>query len=113
MNYYFSCFRKYASFSGRASRSEYWYFILFNLIFSFVIGFIDGFIGAGSVLSGLYILIALIPGLAVLVRRLHDTGKSGGNALLLLIPLIGIIIMLVFLAQDSDPTENRYGPNPK
>ena len=72
----------------------------------------EAFIGLSGVLESLYGLFVLIPGWAVLVRRLHDTNKSGWTALIILIPLIGIILLFLFLIQDSD-TGNKYGPNPK
>ena len=120
MHYYLSVLKKYAVFSGRAQRAEYWYFFLFSIIISFVLGIIDGVIGFGvgtimgmGILSGIYSLAVLIPGLAVSVRRLHDIGKSGWMLLILLIPLIGIIWLLILFVINSDPGENKYGPNPK
>ena len=119
MNWYLEVFKKYAVFSGRARRKEYWYFLLFNIIISIVLAVIDGVTGTFSaetdmgLLGGLYTLAVLIPGLAVSVRRLHDTDRSGWWLLIYLIPLIGAIVLLVFMVQDSTPGENRYGPNPK
>ena len=119
MNWYFEVLKKYAVFSGRARRKEYWYFVLFNLIISIVLAVIDGATGsfipeAGmGLLGGIYMLAVLIPGIAVTVRRLHDTGRSGWWLLILLIPLIGAIVFIVFTVQDSKPEENQYGPNPK
>lgn len=120
MSWYIEAFKKYAVFSGRARRKEYWFFVLFNMIAAFLLGFIDGFAGmllsaeAGiGVLSTIYLLVAFIPGLAVSVRRLHDTNRSGWWLLISLIPIIGSIILLVFLVQDSDSGPNQYGPNPK
>jgi len=119
MNWYIEVLKKYAVFSGRARRKEYWYFALFNLIFSLVLGFIDGVIGTFSpetglgLLGGIYSLAILIPSLAVSVRRLHDTGRSGWWLLVALIPLIGVIVLLVFTVQDSHQGANEYGENPK
>ena len=119
MNWYLKVLKQYADFNGRARRTEYWMFALFNFIISFVLGFIDGFIGflgpeiGIGVLGGLYSLLVLIPGLAVSVRRLHDVGKSGWMLLIVLIPLIGLIWLLVLMVSDSKPGENQYGPNPK
>jgi uncharacterized membrane protein YhaH (DUF805 family) len=107
-----SALSKYATFSGRARRSEYWYFFLFNLIVSVVTGIIDAAIGnlALGIIVGLALLL---PGLAVGVRRLHDTDRSGWFLLLGLIPLVGIIILIVFFCQDSKPGTNAHGPSPK
>ena len=113
MNWYFEVLRKYAVFSGRARRKEYWMFALFNCIIAFVIGFIEGFGGSPGIVGMLYSLAVLIPSIAVSVRRLHDTDRSGWWCLIALVPLIGTIVLLVFVVQDSKPGENQYGPNPK
>lgn len=113
MNYYIEVLKKYAVFSGRASRAEYWMFFLFNFIISFIITLISLFIQALFFLPYLYGLAILIPSIAVMVRRLHDTNRSGWWWLISFIPLIGAIILIVFLAQDSQSGENQYGPNPK
>jgi uncharacterized membrane protein YhaH (DUF805 family) len=113
MNYYIEVLKKYAVFSGRARRKEYWMFVLFNLIISIAINLITASIGALSFLSPLYGLAVLTPGIAVGVRRLHDTNRSGWWWLLLFIPVVGAIVLIIFFAQDSQPGENQYGPNPK
>ncbi|HEX8367181.1 MAG TPA: DUF805 domain-containing protein [Pyrinomonadaceae bacterium] len=119
MNWYFEVFRKFADFSGRARRKEYWMFVLFNLIISIVLTFADRALGLVSrdggtgLLGGIYTLVVLIPGIAVAVRRLHDTGRSGWWMLISLIPCIGGIVLLVFMVADSDAGTNEYGPNPK
>jgi uncharacterized membrane protein YhaH (DUF805 family) len=118
MNWYLEVLRKYAVFSGRARRKEYWMFFLFNLIIFFVLGLIEGFLRiapqiSGSVLATIYALGVLIPGIAVGVRRLHDTNRSGWWLLISLVPLIGAIVILVFMVQDSQPGDNQYGQNPK
>jgi uncharacterized membrane protein YhaH (DUF805 family) len=119
MNCYLEVLKKYAVFSGRARRKEYWMFFLFNLIITLVLALIDSLTGTFSsqaglgLLSGLYSLAVLIPSIAVTVRRLHDTGRSGWWILLGLIPVIGGIILLIFMVLDSEPGENQYGPNPK
>jgi len=112
----------YADFDGRARRSEYWYFLLFNIVIMIPL-YIVGIIGAASetlILSilgfGLYGLVALaliIPSIAVVVRRLHDTGRSGWYYLMAFIPLVGGIILIVFLVEDSKPGSNKWGANPK
>ena len=115
MHWYIEVLKKYAVFGGRASRPEYWYFFLFNFIIGFVLGFIDVLIGSFSpevgmgLLGGLYSLAVLIPGIAVSVRRLHDTGRSGWYLLLALVPVIGGIVLLVFMVSASEPVENKYG----
>lgn len=119
MNWYLAVLKKYAVFSGRARRSEYWFFVLFNVIIGFVLGFIDGIFGLGNpeagvgVLGTIYSLAVLIPSIAVGVRRLHDTDRSGWWLLIGLIPLIGAIVLIVFFVMDSTPGDNRFGPNPK
>jgi uncharacterized membrane protein YhaH (DUF805 family) len=113
MNWYLEALKKYAVFSGRARRTAYWMFVLFNVIIAVVLAIIDGLVGSPGILGLLYGLAVLIPGLAVSVRRLHDTNRSGWWLLICLIPLVGAIILLVFMVQDSQPGENRYGPNPK
>lgn len=114
MNYYIEVLKKYAVFSGRATRSEYWYFILFYFIFSVVAGIVDGVIGSEMGIIGLVFGLAMfIPSLAVAVRRLHDIGKSGWMILVSLIPLAGAIWIIILLATDSQAGENEYGANPK
>ena len=119
MNWYFEVLKKYAVFGGRARRKEYWYFVLFNALIGIVLAIVDGVTGtlvpgAGiGLLGGLYSLAVFIPGFAVTVRRLHDTGKSGWWLLIFLVPLVGVIVFLVFMVKDSQPGENQYGPNPK
>lgn len=114
MDWYLTVLKKYAVFNGRARRKEYWYFVLFNFLIALVLGFIDGILGLvaeGSgfgLLGGLYTLAVFIPSLAVAIRRLHDTGRSGWWLLISLIPLVGAIILLVFLVSDSQPGRNQY-----
>ncbi|GBE14402.1 MAG TPA: DUF805 domain-containing protein [Proteobacteria bacterium] len=113
MNWYLEVLKKYAVFSGRATRREYWMFFLFNTIITLVIGFVEGIAGSLGIFSMLYSLAVLIPGTGVSVRRLHDTDRSGWWLLISLIPLIGVIVLVVFTAQDSRPGDNQYGANPK
>jgi uncharacterized membrane protein YhaH (DUF805 family) len=118
MNWYLDVLKKYAVFTGRARRKEYWMFFLFNIIIIRILGFVEGFAGIApesdeSVLATLYMLAVLLPGLGVGVRRLHDTDRSGWWLLISFVPIIGAIVLLVFLVQDSQPGENQYGPNPK
>ncbi|MFA5504499.1 MAG: DUF805 domain-containing protein [Vulcanimicrobiota bacterium] len=120
MDWYLKVLKQhYADFNGRARRQEYWMFFLFNLIISVVLGFSGGMlVGMTGVetfglLPMLYSLAVIIPGIALTVRRLHDTGKSGWFMLVSFIPLIGPLIMLYFMVVDSQPGNNEYGPNPK
>ena len=107
-----SVFNNFSNFSGRARRKEYWYFVLFTLLGGAVVEGIGRVIGAERVLSGLFSLVILIPGLAVAFRRLHDTGRAGWWILLGFVPMLGII-PLIFCCLDSQPGDNAYGPNPK
>jgi len=110
---------RYADFEGRARRSEYWFFVLFSYISIIVVSVVFGILG--SMVSEVVGMIGLVgvmlalfvPQLAVYVRRLHDTGKSGWWILFGLVPLVGSIVLLVFLCTDSTPGSNQYGPNPK
>lgn len=110
------CLSKYADFSGRARRSEYWWFFLFNVLVSIVASIIDAILGTRSgnfgVIEGIASLALLLPGLAVGARRLHDTTKSGWWLLIGLIPCVGLIVLIIFFVQDSHP-DNKYGPSPK
>ena len=109
MHYYFEVLEKYTVFSGRASRREYWMFFLFNSIISIIFSIIDSY--NHSMLLGLiYAVATLLPSLAVGVRRLHDTDRSGWLMFLGLIPFIGSVILLVFFALKSKPHDNQYGP---
>ena len=116
MQWYLEVLRKYALFEGRAHRTEFWMFILVNLIISIVLGVIDAIIGTygtgGGLLQGIYGLAVLIPSLAVGARRLHDIDKSGWWLLLGLIPIVGIIILIIWFAKEGDPGSNQHGPNP-
>ncbi len=123
-------YRRYADFSGRSRRMEYWMFRLFEfsvlIAGAIVISVLAGGTGqvagdtAGGVMGSIgmlalvvFVLGSFIPGLAVTVRRLHDTGKSGWMLLLSFIPIIGPILMLIFLFTDGDRSANEYGPDPK
>ena len=118
MSWYIEVLKKYAVFSGRARRKEYWFFFLFNIIVLFMLAIIDGIAGTFSavagmgILSGIYYLAVLIPGVAVSVRRLHDNDKSAWSLLLALIPFLGGIILLIFMASEGNRGDNRYGPSP-
>jgi putative ABC transporter len=119
MNWYLHVLKNYATFSGRARRKEYWMFFLISALISIVLTLLDILLGTYSVeyeaglFSGLYSLLILIPSIAVVVRRLHDTDRSGWWILISLIPLIGVIVLFVFICLDSQPGTNRFGANPK
>jgi uncharacterized membrane protein YhaH (DUF805 family) len=119
MNWYLGVLKKYAVFSGRARRKEYWFFFLFSMIVTIALVVLDiateGLspeAGMGS-FSGIYTLAVLLPGLAVTVRRLHDTERTGWWLFIALIPLIGAIVLFVFILLDGKPGENKYGEYPK
>jgi len=118
MEWYVMAWKKFAQFEGRSRRKEYWMFTLFNILVACVL-YIPGLIYRESALGlgllalyGIYSLATLIPALAVSIRRLHDTGKSGWFLLLCFIPFVNLIL-LVFLCLDSSPGPNQYGLNPK
>jgi len=111
MEWYISVLKDYATFSGRARRKEYWMFILFNIIVSIVINVVGAVIGF-EMLGLIYSLAVFLPSIAVGARRLHDTGRSGWWLLLILVPIIGAIVLIIFFVQDSHD-ENKFGANPK
>jgi len=119
MNYYLKAFKNYFEFEGRANKSEFWYFVLFNILFSVTAMVVDRIFEIKTPLfqsdsvSRIYSIIVFIPGLALSVRRLHDTGKSGLYIFIVLIPVIGIIWLLVILAGEGTPGENKYGEKPE
>ena len=119
MNWWLIAMKKYVDFSGRARRSEYWMFFLFNMIFGFgalVLDMLLGSVSEGSMYGlfyGLFSLAIMIPSLSVTVRRLHDVGKSGWWIFISLITFIGGIWLFILTITDSQPGENAYGPSPK
>ncbi|WP_068546438.1 DUF805 domain-containing protein [Thalassotalea crassostreae] len=119
MNWYITVLKRYATFRGRSRRSEYWFFTLFNVLISFGLAFIDGMVGSFDansgvgMLSGFYTLAIIIPSIAVAVRRLHDTERTGWWLLLLLIPLIGPLVILFFMVSNGNSGANEYGDDPK
>ncbi len=100
------CFSKYADFNGRAKRPEYWWFFLFLLLLSAVTGVIS------EALNGIIALATLVPSLAVGARRLHDTDRSGWWQLLWIIPIIGWIVVIIFLAEEGKDIDNQFGATP-
>lgn len=118
MNYFVECLKKYATFSGRARRKEYWMFILVYVVIIFITATLDGIMGGGNpnatpVITLLASLALLLPNLAVLVRRLHDTDRSGWWILISLIPVIGGLVLFVFTCLEGTSGDNRFGEDPK
>jgi uncharacterized membrane protein YhaH (DUF805 family) len=103
---------KFARFVGRASRAEYWWFFLANLIIVLVLGALSRATVVFTIIYAIYGLALIIPSIAVGVRRLHDTSRSGWWILIGLVPIVGFIILIVFFALDGDPGPNRFGPPP-
>lgn len=119
-----SFWSRFADFKGRSRRSEYWYVQLFLVVTNLAVagidlalmdGDVDRFIanGGGGIVGLIWIFATIVPALAVLIRRLHDTGKTGWWALVGFIPFVGAIVLLVFTVTDSSPGENKYGTSPK
>lgn len=119
MNWYLKVLKNYVGFSGRARRKEYWMYFLFSILFAILAAVLDNIVGTNvqplpyGVFYGLYALGTFLPGLAVLVRRLHDVGKSGFWFFIAFIPLVGPIWLLVLLGTNGDAGENKYGADPK
>lgn len=111
MQYFTNALKKYADFSGRATRQEYWMYILFYMVFYIVLAMVGGVLGL-SILTTVFSLGLLVPTISLAARRLHDTGRTGWWQLLSLVPIVGSIVLIVFLVQDSHD-DNPYGPNPK
>lgn len=107
MQWYLEVLKKYAVFTGRSQRAEFWWFVLIHLIIAVVLGWI------WETLSTIYGLAVLLPAIGVAIRRLHDTGRTGWWLLLSFIPVIGTIVLIFFYVQDSEEGSNEYGPNPK
>lgn len=118
MYWYIQVLKKYADFSGRASRREYWWFVLFTTLASLVLAVVDSALGtfndqAGmGMLGGLYALLVLLPTIGVQVRRLHDVDRSGWWLLIYLVPLVGAIVIFVFACMKGTPGANRFGLDP-
>lgn len=106
-DYYKKVLTNYAGFEGRARRSEFWYFLLFNIIIAFVLGIVDGLIGLATFgIADIYSLAVLVPSIAVGIRRMHDIGKSGW---FILIPFYNLYLFSI----EGEKGTNEYGPNPK
>ncbi len=117
MHWYFDVLKNYADFHSRARRTEFWIFTGINQVIAVALGLTDTIegldLGCFLTLSGLYGLAVLIPSLAVTVRRLHDIGRSGWWLFVSLVPILGLIILLVFMCTDGQQARNIYGENPK
>ena len=123
MNWWLIAIKKYAEFSGRARRTEYWMFYLFSVIFSIVAIILDivlgtvleelGIVGVFGIVYSLFALAIFLPSLAVTVRRLHDVGKSGWWFFISFVPFIGGLWFFILSVTDSQANENEYGANPK
>jgi uncharacterized membrane protein YhaH (DUF805 family) len=126
MQWYLKALKQYADFGGRARRTEFWMFVLVNVVISVVLGIVDTATGTANayavggaasfspgILGGLYGLAVLIPSIAVTVRRLHDTDRSGWWFLIQLIPIVGGIVLLVFVCLEGTRGPNRFGADPK
>jgi uncharacterized membrane protein YhaH (DUF805 family) len=118
-DWYYKVILNYTNFNGRARRQEYWYFTLVNVLVNLVMGIIDRVIGSVMQMDNfgffgvIYALFIMIPSIAVTVRRLHDSGRVGWWALIAFVPVIGILVLLYFLIQDSEEGSNQYGVSPK
>ncbi|MCF5854205.1 DUF805 domain-containing protein [Aeromonas veronii] len=114
MNWYISVLKQYAVFSGRARRTEYWMFVLCNVIVMLLLGMVDKLIsGDKELVSSIYSLAVLLPSLAVAARRLHDTDRSAWWLLLGLIPIIGTLVLIYFMVCNGQQGPNRFGDDPK
>jgi len=111
MKYFINAFKQFAEFNGRATRTEYWMFVLFYVISVVILSVIDAALGA-EYLTTIFTLVALIPNISLGARRLHDTGRTGWWQLIGLIPLLGAIVLLIFFVQESHEA-NEYGAKPR
>ncbi|WP_417347574.1 DUF805 domain-containing protein [Ferrimonas sp.] len=119
MKWYLMAWQRCLQFRGRSRRTEYWMFVLINILVAIAIAFVDLTLGTVDEQTGtgtfstLYSLIVFLPTLALTVRRLHDTGRTGWWVLISLIPIVGVIVLLVFMVLDGEPGDNDFGANPK
>ena len=109
IDWFVKCLKNYTTFTGRARRKEYWYFVLVQLIILIVAQIIDAILGTEFVFYAIVALALFIPSFAAAVRRLHDTGRSGWWSLIALIPLIGAILLIIWLASDTKQENNQWG----
>ncbi len=118
MEYIWTAFKRTFEIRGRSRRTEYWMYTLFISIIGVIFVIVDGVMGWEldedlGVTSAVFLLLTLITSVTVLIRRLHDTGRTGWWILLSFIPLVGSIVLFIFTVLDSTPGANKYGPNPK
>jgi uncharacterized membrane protein YhaH (DUF805 family) len=113
MYWYLKALKNFIYFKGRAQRKEYWTFVLVNVLISVVLLVIQLSIGLDDWLTRLFSYLVFLPSTSALVRRLHDTGRSGKWIFIGLVPIIGQIVLIVFACFDSEDHENKWGPNPK
>ena len=114
--YYISVLKKYSVFTGRSRRKEYWMFVLFHFIICTIVSILSSIRGIGIIfyiLLLVYCIAVILPAIAVGIRRLHDTDRSGWWLLICLVPIIGAIILIVFTVQEGTKGDNQYGPDPK
>jgi uncharacterized membrane protein YhaH (DUF805 family) len=111
MEFFIRAYQNYANFKGRDTRQQYWMFYLFYMIVTVILSIVDAIIGI-DIFSTIFILGSLVPSIAIATRRLHDIGKSGWWQLIILIPLVGVIVLIVFLAKQGTYGENQYGEDP-
>jgi len=112
MNWFVAVIKKYAEFSGRARRKEYWMFVLFYILIAIGLSVVESLLGFAGILSGLLGLGLLLPSIAVTVRRLHDTDRSGWWILIGFVPFVGFIVLLVFMCLVGSSGSNQYGSDP-
>lgn len=113
MHWYIDVLKNYVGFSGRARRTEFWMFALISFVVATVLTIVENLVGVPGTLSSLYNLAVLLPSLAVAMRRLHDTGRSGFWLLLIFIPVLGWLVLLIFYILEGTSGDNEYGPDPK
>jgi uncharacterized membrane protein YhaH (DUF805 family) len=112
MDWYLQVLGKYVEFTGRARRKEYWMFALINAVIAISIGVVEGLLGSPGIIGGLYALFVFLPSLAVAIRRLHDSGKTGWWILVVLVPIIGLFVFIYFMVVPGDLGANEHGPDP-
>ena len=114
MHWYVDVLKNYTGFSGRAHRTEFWMFALISWVISMILGFVDSLLGMDGAfgLGSLYALAVLLPSIAVAMRRLHDTDRSGFWLLLMIIPILGWLVLLIFYCLEGTSGDNKYGPDP-
>jgi len=113
MEFFFRAYKNYANFQGRDTEKEYWIFYFIYLAIYIFLGTADNILNTEGFLSGVFVLISIIPSIAIATRRLHDIDKSGWWQLLYLVPIIGFIILIVFFIKQGTEDKNRFGDNPR